>query len=208
MLTQADIDERRQAARKRELVERLLPAVEQLLEEMPFALLSVEQILNATAMSRSTFYRYFSDKNEMLLAICEPALEEIMVDALAPWKLGPAVSKSQFEETMYQAMETYRPHVTLMTAMVEVAAFDAGVKERFLSFFKLVETAVADYIRAGQKDGVMRKDLDPETTAGWITWMSERGMTQLVPAANAARRRKLAKSVAAIIWHSVYEAAE
>jgi hypothetical protein len=38
--------------------------------------------------------------------------------------------------------------------------------------------------------------------------MAERGMNRLVPSADAATRRKLATSMAIIVWHGVYDGAE
>ncbi|MGH8974086.1 MAG: TetR family transcriptional regulator [Acidimicrobiia bacterium] len=206
MLTAEEIDVRRHEARKRELVERILPLVEELLEEAGgYVHLKVESILQNAALSRSTFYRYFKDKNELLLALAEPALGDIMGAALRPWQVGPELTFGQFEAELFRAMETYRPHVALMNALVEVSTYDARVKERFAGFFAEVRTAIAHHIREGQKQGLVRAGIDPAAAAGWITWMAERGMNQLVPAADAATRRKLATSMATIVWHGVYD---
>jgi AcrR family transcriptional regulator len=209
MLTAEEIDARRHEARKRELVERILPMVEELLEAAGgYVHLKVEDILQNAGMSRSTFYRYFKDKNELLLALSVPALQEIRSAALRTWQLGPEVSFSQFEAELYQTMEAYRPHVALMSALVEVATYDPRVKELFSGFFEELRAAIADDIRQEQKRGLVRQGIDPNAAAGWITWMAERGMNQLVPSADAAGRRKLATSMATIVWHGVYRGAE
>jgi TetR/AcrR family transcriptional regulator, ethionamide resistance regulator len=206
MLTADEIDARRHEARKRELVERILPLVEELLEAAGgYVHLKVEDILQSASLSRSTFYRYFKDKNELLLALSEPALREIRTVALRTWELGPDVTFSQFEAELYKTMEAYRPHVALMSALVEVAAYDARVKELFNGFFENLRLAIAAHIRLEQKRGVVRAGIDADAAAGWITWMAERGMNQLVPTADAAGRRKLATSMATIVWHGVYD---
>jgi AcrR family transcriptional regulator len=209
MLTAEEIDARRHEARKRELVERILPMVEELLEAAGgYVHLKVEDILQNAGMSRSTFYRYFKDKNELLLALSVPALQEIRSAALRTWQLGPEVSFSQFEAELYQTMEAYRPHVALMSALVEVATYDPRVKELFSGFFEELRAAIADDIRQEQKRGLVRQGIDPNAAAGWITWMAERGMNQLVPSADAAGRRKLATSMATIVWYGVYDGAK
>jgi AcrR family transcriptional regulator len=206
MLTAEEIDLRRHEARKRELVERILPMVEELLEESGgYVHLKVERILQTAAMSRSTFYRYFKDKNDLLLALSEPALQEIMVAALRPFQLGSDVTFAQFEVELFRAMEAYRPHVALMNALVEVSTYDAAVKERFNGFFADVRAAIAHHIRQVQKQGLVRDGIDPGAAAGWVTWMAERGMNQLVPSADAAARRKLATTMATIVWHGVFD---
>lgn len=209
MLTADEIDARRHEARKRELVERILPLVEELLEQAGgYVHLRVEEILQNAGMSRSTFYRYFKDKNDLLLALSEPALREIKMAALRTWQLGPDVTFSQFEAELYRTMETYRPHVALMNALVEVSTYDARVKELFGGFFAELRMAIAQHIRLEQKAGMVRKGIDADAAAGWITWMAERGMNQLVPQADAATRRKLATSMATIVWHGVYDGAK
>ena len=206
MLTAEEIDARRHESRRRELVERILPLVEELLEAAGgYVHLKVEDILVNAGLSRSTFYRYFKDKNELLLALSEPALREIRTAALRTWELGPDVTFAQFEAELYRTLEAYRPHVALMSALVEVSTYDARVKELFGGFFAELRGAIADHIRLEQKRGLVRKGIDADAAAGWITWMAERGMNQLVPAADAPTRRKLATSMATIVWHGVYQ---
>jgi AcrR family transcriptional regulator len=206
MLTAEEIDARRHEARRRELVERILPMVEELLEAAGgYVHLKVEDILQNAGLSRSTFYRYFKDKNDLLLALSEPALRAIKTVALRTWELGPDVTFAQFEGELYKTMEAYRPHVALMSALVEVSTYDARVKELFNGFFEDVRQAIAAHIRLEQKRGMVRQGIDADAAAGWITWMAERGMNQLVPSADAATRRKLATSMATIVWHGVYD---
>src|SRR5438552_10707250 len=209
MLTADEIDARRHEARKRELVERILPLVEELLEAAGgYVHLKVEDILQNAGLSRSTFYRYFKDKNELLLALSEPALREIRTAALRTWALGPDVTFAQFEAELYRTMEAYRPHVALMNALVEVSTYDARVKELFGGFFAGLRAAIAAHIRLEQRRGLVRPGVDAAAAAGWITWMAERGMNQLVPSADAATRRALATSMATIVWHGVYHGAK
>jgi TetR/AcrR family transcriptional regulator, ethionamide resistance regulator len=209
MLTAQEIETRRYEARKRELVERILPMVEELLEAAGgYVHLRVEEILQNAGLSRSTFYRYFKDKNDLLLALSEPALREIRTAALRTWELGPDVTFGQFEAELYKTMEAYRPHVALMSALVEVSTYDARVKALFGGFFEDVRRAIAAHIRLEQKRGMVRPGIDADAAAGWITWMAERGMNQLVPSADAATRRRLATSMATIVWHGVYDGAK
>jgi AcrR family transcriptional regulator len=209
MLTADEIEARRHEARKRELVERILPMVEELLEAAGgYVHLTVEEILQSAGMSRSTFYRYFKDKNELLLALSEPALREIRTVALRTWELGPDVTFAQFEAELYKTMEAYRPHVALMNALVEVSTYDAHVQQLFTGFFEELRAAIAAHIRMEQKRGKVRRGIDADAGAGWITWMAERGMNQLVPSADAATRRKLATSMATIVWYGVYDGAK
>ena len=205
MVTAADVEARRHAARKQEIVGRLLPVVEQLIDHGESYLnLPLEDILKASSLSRTTFYRYFKDKYELLLALSEPALEQVMDAATHPWRLGAHVTQAGLEAELRRTIEVYRPHVALMEAMLEAATYDARVKEQWRSGFESVKAAITEHLVHGQEQGFIRAELHPEETAGWLTWMGERGMTELVPGAGEATVQRLAESLAAIVWNAIY----
>jgi AcrR family transcriptional regulator len=197
---------RRQAARRRELVETLLPIVEELLEEgTNYRDVSVDQILARTDLSRSTFYRHFADKSDLLIALADPALADVFEAATRPWQLDAGVTREHFDAAMRRNIEIYRPRIALIDALADVGRSDPAVSERFERGFQTVREAVASYIRQGQAEGTIRAELHADETAGWITWMAERGMTKLVARArDAAELERLADSLIAIAWHTVY----
>lgn len=204
-LTRQPLD-RRQAARRADLVDVLLPVVERLLESQPSYLeLRVEEIIRSGGIGRSTFYRYFYDKNDLLLAIAEPAMGAIFDAALAPWQLGPDTRRQELTQAIRRTIDAYRPHIALMNAMVEVSAYDARVKDKFVAGFGTVHTAIAQRISQGQLDGYFRRELDADETAGWVTWMAERGMYQLVPQADDAKLERLVTSFSDIVWFTFYD---
>ena len=201
-LTGAEIDARRHEARKREIVERTLPVVEQLLEETDSYLhLKVEQILQLAGMSRTTFYRYFKDKNDLLVALSEPVLQEVMRAALGLGQPGLHATCKDFEAGIREGMDRYRRHITLMNAMVEVSMYDTAVHDLYQAFFGQVRQRIADQLELGQTEGFIRPGVNPHATAGWLTWMAERGMNQLVAAAEPSEREELVAGFASLVWN-------
>jgi AcrR family transcriptional regulator len=206
MLTAEEIDARRHAARRRELIERSLPEVEALLARGGgFLNVTLEEILASAGMSRTSFYRYFTDKNELLVALIEPVIADVLLAAARPMLIAPPVTLGELERVMRETIAIYAPHVDLLGAMVEVAAYDSVVNARFRAGFDAASAQIAEGIRSGQRDGYIRTTLHPDEMAGWITWMSERGMSQLVRGADDATLDRLASSVAAILWHTFYD---
>ena len=61
------------------------------------------------------------------------------------------------------------------------------------------------HIRVGQRAGFIDPELLPAETAGWLTWMAERGMTQLVQHAGKAKLRRLEETFTSILWYALYE---
>jgi AcrR family transcriptional regulator len=208
-LSQAEIDARRYAARKREIVERILPVVEGLLARGGgYRSVTVEQIAKSSGMARSSFYRYFNDKHELLIALSAPALEAIMLAALRPWQLAADITRERLEAELLRTMEDYRPHIPLLTAMIDASTYDPTAREHFLAGFQQIRDGVAAHIAQGQEHGYIHADLHPQETAGWITWMAERGMSELVADADQATLERLAQSLAAIVWRAIYNKGE
>jgi AcrR family transcriptional regulator len=206
MLSTEEIEARRYAARRRELADRILPAVEALLDRgHGFASASVEDILRASGLARSTFYRYFKDKNEMLLAVSEPVIEEIWKLVMRPWELIPDVTLPKLERVLLEITRAYIPHMPMLDAMTEISAYDPQARQRFQEAFEHVLDGVAAYIRQGQTDGVIRPSLHPVETAGWITWMGERGMSRMARGADEVTIGRIATSIAELIWYGVYD---
>jgi TetR/AcrR family transcriptional regulator, ethionamide resistance regulator len=204
-VSQQEIEARRYVARKREIVERVLPVVEELLERGGgYRHVTVEQIARSSGMARSSFYRYFTDKHELLIAVSQPAMEAILTAALRPWELGPDLTRAQLESELLRTIEAYRPHIPLLAAMIEASTYDPTARLHFLRGFEQIRDGVAAHIAKGQKAGYIHRDLPPGETAGWITWMAERGMSELVADADPATLKRLAESLAAIVWRAIY----
>jgi TetR/AcrR family transcriptional regulator, ethionamide resistance regulator len=200
-----EIDARRYAARRQEITQRILPIVEQRLSaEGSYVTLKVEEILQDASLSRSTFYRYFKDKNELLLALIEPVLEDVRVAAIRPLARTSAPTRAELQADLAANFEVYLPHIPLLNALVEVSYSDPDIRARFKQGFAEVHETIAVHIANGQAAGFIRSDLRPNETAAWITWMAERGMSQLVAPADELMRANLAEGLAAMVWYTLY----
>jgi TetR/AcrR family transcriptional regulator, ethionamide resistance regulator len=204
-LSQEEVEARRFAARKREITERLLPVVEQkLTEDGSYVNLRLDQILQEALLSRSTFYRYFRDKNELLLALIDPVLDDVRVAATRPLDRTSAPTCEELRTDLRRNFDIYRPHIPLLNALVEMSYSDPQIRAHFDQGFAGVHETISRQIAYGQDAGFIRPDIRAPQTAAWITWMAERGMTQLVPSADTAERDRLADSLATMVWYTLY----
>jgi AcrR family transcriptional regulator len=195
----------RQARRRARVVKRLIAVVEDLLrEESSYLELKVEDIIQRGEMARSTFYSYFDDKADLLIALSDTATTDILRAAQGIWELPADATHDQVAAAVQHTIETYLPHTRLMTAMVEVATYNTEVRDRFHAAYARAQKAATEHIQAGQAAGFIRPELPPEETAGWLTWMAERGMHELVQHANRAQLRRLEASFTAILWFTLY----
>jgi TetR/AcrR family transcriptional regulator, ethionamide resistance regulator len=193
------------AQRREEIRDRLRTAAEELMaQDESYTELSVERIVRKAGISRATFYVYFEDKGDLLRALAEDFIERLLVAAAVWWELPADATKADLRTAMRAIFDAYLPHKVVMAAVVEVASYDAGLRELFGDLLNRTIAAVANHIATGQRDGYVERGLDPERTAAWLTWMAERGLYQLVASANAASTERLLDALTDITWNTLY----
>jgi AcrR family transcriptional regulator len=193
------------AERRIEIRDRLRAAVERLMaQDESYTELSVERLVREAGISRATFYVYFEDKGDLLQALAEDFIERIIEAAALWWELPADAAKSDLSAAMRAIFDAYLPHQIVMSAVVEVASYDAALGELFGRLLHRTMSDVAGHISTGQKEGSVHKNLDPERTAAWLTWMAERGLYQLVASARPAEIEKLLTALTDITWNTLY----
>jgi AcrR family transcriptional regulator len=193
------------AQRREEIRDRLGAAAEKLMADgESYTELSVERIVREAGISRATFYVYFEDKGDLLRALAEEFIERILEAAAAWWSLPKDATRTDLRGAMRAIIDAYQPHKVVMAAVVEVASYDAGLRELFGELLNRTIGAVAQHIATGQAEGYVEADLDPQRTAAWLTWMAERGLYQLVAPASAATIEKLLDAMTDITWNTLY----
>lgn len=196
------------SARRASIVARLLTTVEALLDEgESYTEISVERMITGAQISRSTFYVYFDDKGALLLALAEDVVAKLIIAAQTWWELPADATRRDVEQTLHGIVETYCAHAAMWAALIDAAAYDAKVRASFQLIVGRTTKELEAHIREGQKGGFVRPDLDPKRTAAWLTWMTERGLYQLTPGANAREVEKLCQAQTAIVWYTLYEGA-
>ena len=153
--------------------------MERLLERETYAEISVEQIAEEAGISRSGFYNYYEDKGDLLRALTADAMGAIIDATRQWWMLPPGSSREELREAVAHMVDTYAPHAGLMRAVADFTSRDERVREEFREYMQRGADGIADYVRAGQRAGAFRTDLDAERVALWIDWMSERGLSEL-----------------------------
>lgn len=192
----------RRARSRGHLEEKLMSAVEALLEEdVTYSDLSLDEILERAGVPRSTFYYHFRDKGDLLVSVSADAMSEI-VDASKRLYAGRWESRDDFTEVVADTARTWLAHVPLMNALSEVSAYDPVVRGQFLAGWGAAQAHLADYIRAGQAEGFVRDDLQPESAASWLTFMAERGLGLL--AAEGPEAQDAVETLATIVWHALF----
>jgi TetR/AcrR family transcriptional regulator, ethionamide resistance regulator len=179
--------------------------VEDLVESGPrYADLSVEAIITAGGISRSTFYVYFEDKGDLLVAMAQDVIGDLLADGASWWELPVGATREDLHKALRVPIDTYRKHRTILGTVAETAAYDPRVREQQRKLIDQVVTALTTYISDAQRAGVADVHLDAARTAQWLIWMIERGLYQLVGAADNAEAERQLDALTEIVWRVVY----
>jgi len=191
--------------RREEIRDRLLAVVEDLLSEGEgYTEISVERLVSAAGLSRSTFYVYFQDKGDLLRAWFSEIEAEVESAARDWLALGSESTRENLREALSQVVKTYRPHTTLMAAMYDAAAYDQAVRDLVGRMMSRNIAGLRKHIKSGQREEFIDPSLPAEQTAAWMTWMAERGLHQLVRSAGDAETERLIDAYTAIVWNTLY----
>ena len=192
--------------RRARLSGHLVGVIEALLEAGErYAELSVERIITAGGISRSTFYAYFEDKGDLLGALAQHVTADLVGVGHYWWELPPDAGRDELREALRPPIDTYRSYRTILGAVVETAAYDSRVRAQQQELIDQVVASLAAHIKANQRAGLAAPELDPPRTAKWLIWMIERGLYELVSPARGAEAERLLGAVTDVVWRALYE---
>jgi AcrR family transcriptional regulator len=192
------------AERRSEIRRRLLDVVQGLLDDgESFTEISVERMVQAAGMSRSTFYVYFEDKGDLLRDWFGDIRAEI-ADAGGWWEIDGDSTRDDLRAALSQLITTYHPHGALMAATFDAAAYDPSVRGLTSAMMDANTAALRKHIKVGQKAGFIDPELHPEQTAQWLTWMAERALHVILRDLPPAALQPHIDAYTAIVWNTLY----
>jgi len=201
------VDPELRARRKEEIRDQLLAKVEEMLEQgESYSLLGIDRLASEAGIGRSTFYKYFADKSELLGAWYE-LIARSTESAANEWLEGidGSSTRADLRDALEDIFRAYMPHVRLLSVINEAAFYDQTLGEAIRHRVEPGSGRLQKHIERGQREGWIDPDLDPGGTARWLRWMSDRGRHQLLLAVDEAERNRLLDALTEIVWATLYE---
>lgn len=193
------------AERREQIRDALLTLIEGMLDDgQSFADISVEHLSAAGGMSRTRFYHYFEDKNDLLHAWFVRISQELAGVADQWWDASGHLSRPQVESLIEETHRAFRPHATLMAAVDAAAVTDSRLRIAVDDAIASDVRALRGHIRRGQSAGEVDPELDADATAQWLTALNWRGRAHLVRGADGAEAARLTAAQASLIWNVLY----
>ncbi|MGZ4680956.1 MAG: TetR/AcrR family transcriptional regulator [Acidimicrobiales bacterium] len=152
--------------------ERLLDAAESCIDRFGLAKTTVEDIANEAKVSRATIYRYFDNRDELVLAVVLRSLERSQGGNLDEYFTG-AATPEQFGDALVDAMvhlldrlrHDPKLGVLLNRDSGGVSATITGASQ---ALFTIVIGDWHPRMTAAQRSGLLRADLDVDELSEWV----------------------------------------
>jgi AcrR family transcriptional regulator len=164
---------RRSANRRRrnEAREHILDVARRELKVKPFRELSVDELMEETGLSRTAFYRYFADREAVLVDL----LEEVWGELAQARDADPDVTSPASLARLAELLDENR---AVLKAVADAAPGDEDVEQAYRDFMHAywiedLTTRISDAQSRGLASG-----LDPQLAGEALGWMAERLVTQ------------------------------
>jgi AcrR family transcriptional regulator len=149
-------------------------ATESLLTGTSLDDLTVAQILEKADISRTTFYRYFSSKHQVVSALLA-SLQLEMVDMMQPWYSREEQSpREALEASMTAVAKIWERHRPVLRACSENWHTDPEIGERWVQMMDRFTAGVSRRIEHERRLGDAPEGVSSHRIALALTWGSER----------------------------------
>jgi len=157
--------------RSKQKREALIESAKLLFSEKGYEHTTAKEIAAKANVATGTFYRYFSDKRQLLLTLIDDQIDSMMPLELE-WKSGdPEKLLAGRLEIHYHKLN----EKNLRKLMPELLMKDAEIAEVVNSTRLRMQEKVLDHLKTLQKKGLMWQDIDIET----LTWCLQSMMEKL-----------------------------
>ncbi|OBH00324.1 TetR family transcriptional regulator [Mycobacterium sp. E2699] len=167
-------------AKGRQTRQAIEQAARKLFAERGFHGTTLADITSAAGKSPAVFYRYFGDKEDLLAALAESFLHEVVT----PSGLSVELPKSPDDDAFFTAVVTgywnmFKQNIGIMIAVAQLATTQPRFATVQNEFRRFGIDIVAASVRRAQEQGYAT-ELDPEHTAAAIALLFENFTTVVV----------------------------
>ncbi|BDE11513.1 MULTISPECIES: TetR/AcrR family transcriptional regulator [Mycobacterium] len=170
---------------------------------MHYTEVSVDKLSAAADLTRTTFYVYFDDKVDLLLAWLEDA-RAAAGSAPVGWTVRErAPTRAELRQDVAAALARYRPHAAVLAAARDTALFEPRADAAYRAFVRNSIDDLADHIERGQRGGWVHPDLPATEIATWLASMVHRTLSATPPLDDDAYTERL-DDYTDIFWNTLY----
>lgn len=173
-----------------------------------FADFPVERILASAEVSRSTFYNYFADKNELIVRLAEPFARAYTTLADTWWLRDSAGERATWQDLAglnEDFIAVARAHREVFIALTDLGAGEVSRPSVLRRISDQYAQRMADRLAREQSDGIVSGDIIPVVTARFIITATFAAIRDhLDRGAGASEDTALARTLGRAFWLTMY----
>lgn len=148
--------------------ERLIDAAEGCLEKYGVNKTTVADVASAANVSRATVYRYFKDRDELVLAVLAREADEFLLKMKRKFTINGPLD-DQLVNGIYFMLDGARsdPKLALLFAP-EVLGLTVSIRGGFDLLFERASWALRPVLEHATKSGQLRKGITVDETVEWL----------------------------------------
>jgi len=154
----------------------ILATAERLLEEHPFADISVDDLAKGAGLSRPTFYFYFKSKEAVVLSLLEPVIARADAEFEGAVQRLPQDPRRVWRNGIAAFFTAFSSHRALARAATEALATSSELRAVWLGFMQKWIDQTAAMITAERARGAAPETIPAADLATSLNQMNERTM--------------------------------
>ncbi|MCB1517445.1 MAG: TetR/AcrR family transcriptional regulator [Hyphomicrobiaceae bacterium] len=158
------------SAQQEPLRDRMLDLAFREIYETGFCGLRVDTLIAKAGTTKGAFYHHFPSKSALGYAVVDEVLAGLADDVWGKHLASFADPIEGIEASALYAMQRLGPRCAELgcpfnNLAQEMSAIDNGFRERLGALFARIIANIAQALRRGQRDGHVRSNIDPDSTA-------------------------------------------
>jgi AcrR family transcriptional regulator len=198
----ATTDDSRRTARWKDRRDTIIDTSAHVFARQGYHATGIAELCDANGLGKGAFYHYIDSKEELLAAIHDRVIDEVMLGAERVADAGgtPSAQLAMLGDELLDVISRYPDHVWVF--LHEFPALTADRADQFRERRREYERRVEMIVQAGVDSGDFRSDVDPRLTS--LAWLGMHNYTYLwMKQGGRASARDVAQTFAAIFVRGI-----
>ncbi|MCW0212986.1 MAG: TetR/AcrR family transcriptional regulator [Pseudonocardia sp.] len=151
---------------------RLIDCATELFREQGYVATTVSDIARKAGVSLATFYVYFAERTDVVIALLDEVVGDVMRQGVGQW--DPRSGRAGLSRVVTSYVESFARHAEFFAIRESAIHADERMLEQYVQYNRHFHETFARYLEEGVALGLVRSDLDPSGMARAMTLMMER----------------------------------
>ncbi|MGD9987293.1 TetR/AcrR family transcriptional regulator [Pseudonocardia sp.] len=151
---------------------RLIDSAAELFRERGYVATTVSDIARKAGVSLATFYVYFAERSDVVIALLDEVVGDVMRQGVGKW--DPRSGRAGLSRVVSSYVESFAKHAEFFAIRESVIHAEERMLEQYVQYNRHFQDTFARYLEEGVALGLVRSDLDSHGMARAMTLMMER----------------------------------